>query len=144
MAIRKARTPFNRQPRLSMAVQDGHIRAAWPTFTRRGNEHASEWKGCLQPTPVAGRYAVAVEYRMGYIPKAKVVSPELVDNAPHIYSKQKLCLYHPADWNWHGNRILAYTIFPWVANWLFFYDLWLDTGEWLGPEAPHSGRKVAA
>lgn len=120
-----------------MAVQDGHIRAAWPTFVRIGNEHSSVWRGWLQPTSVSGRYEVAIEYRMGFSPRAWVISPELADDAPHIYSNEKLCLYHPFEWDWHGNCILALTIFPWVANWLFYYEIWLDTGEWLGPEAPH-------
>lgn len=127
-----------------MAIQDGHIRAAWPTFTRTGNAHVSVWRGWLQPLPESGRYEVAIEYRMGWSPRAWVISPKLADDAPRIYSMEKLCLYHPFEWDWHGNRILAATIFPWVANWLFFYEIWLDTGEWLGPEAPHEGRKEAA
>ena len=27
---------------------------------------------------------------------------------------------------------LATTIVPWCSEWLFYYELWLATGEWLG------------
>jgi hypothetical protein len=27
---------------------------------------------------------------------------------------------------------LAMTVIPWISEWLYFYELWLVTGEWLG------------
>lgn len=38
---------------------------------------------------------------------------------------------------------LAQTIVPWAAEWLFYYEVWLEDPEdrWFGPEAPHSDKK---
>jgi hypothetical protein len=31
--------------------------------------------------------------------------------------------------------LIATTILPWTALWLYYYELWLDTGKWLGPSS---------
>jgi hypothetical protein len=38
---------------------------------------------------------------------------------------------------------LAETIVPWTAEWLFFYEVWMEDpeGRWLGLEAPHDDKK---
>jgi len=36
---------------------------------------------------------------------------------------------------------LAKTIVPWTAEWLFLYELWLETGMWWGLEASHNNSK---
>ena len=33
------------------------------------------------------------------------------------------------------DQLIANTIIPWTGSWLFFYELWLDTGKWLGPSS---------
>ncbi|MGH8092034.1 MAG: hypothetical protein ACREIF_00990 [Chthoniobacterales bacterium] len=32
---------------------------------------------------------------------------------------------------------LADTIVPWTSRWLYFYEIWLATGEWMGGGIPH-------
>ena len=56
------------------------------------------------------------------------------------YPDGSLCLYWPHEWWWRSDCIIAETIIPWTASWLYFYELWLDTGEWLGPSS-HSAPK---
>ena len=54
---------------------------------------------------------------------------------PHVYSQkeQRLCLYYPRGrCAWNSSMGIAKTIMPWTSEWLFFYELWLATGEWLG------------
>lgn len=34
--------------------------------------------------------------------------------------------------------LLAESVLPWTAEWLFYYEMWHVTGEWGGPEAPHA------
>ncbi len=116
----------------------------WPTFRRSGDARRSTWRGILQPTEVSRQYEVAVSYRLGLIPEVRVQKPKLPPKAPHTYTDGTLCLYYPSDWQWHGQRIIAHTIIPWTADWLFYYELWLDTGEWHGPEVSHGGNKRAA
>lgn len=71
------------------------------------------------------------------IPTVRVERPKLKPGAPHLYPDGRLCLYYPPDRRWHSGYLLADTILPWTASWLYFYELWLDTDEWLGPSAPH-------
>ena len=30
------------------------------------------------------------------------------------------------------NKLIANTIIPWTVEWLYYYELWQATGEWLG------------
>lgn len=120
-----------------MALQTFHIAHRWPTFKRSGGARASVWRGQLQPSPAAPRYTVLLSYTLGHTPTVRVEKPKLKPDAPHLYRGGNLCLYYPGDWLWHSGRIIADTILPWAASWLYFYELWLDTGEWLGPSAPH-------
>ncbi len=78
-----------------------------------------------------------VTYAIGVVPSVVVTSPPLACKTPHTYGRGRLCLYRPSDWRWHSGRLLADTLFPWSALWLYYYELWLDTNEWLAPEAPH-------
>jgi len=32
---------------------------------------------------------------------------------------------------------VAGDIMGWTAGWIYFYEYWLQTGEWIGPEVPH-------
>lgn len=54
-----------------------------------------------------------------------------------MYKDGSLCLYYPGDLAWDGRQNLHETIVPWTAEWLVLHELYLITGEWKGPEAPH-------
>lgn len=97
------------------------------------------WRGELQPREMSPVYTVRISYRpgVGMTPKVKVLTPEIAKNAPHTYPGGHLCLYWPKDMNWTERMFLADTIVPWTAEWLAFYELWEETGKWLGPESPH-------
>jgi hypothetical protein len=125
-----------------MEVQHLHIRRRFPHFVRRGDARASVWRGTFQPRENSGQYAVSISYERGGIPQVRVLNPALAATTPHLHNGGALCLYFPLDWQWHGTRLLAETIFPWSASWLYFYELWLETGDWLGPSAPHGASKV--
>jgi hypothetical protein len=123
-----------------LRTQDCYLHQRFPTFSyycdRKKN---GVWHGTLQPRNLAPLYRVEIRYRLGTVPKVRVLSPTLVPGSPHIYPDDgSLCLYWPAEWRWTGDQLLAETIVPWTADWLCFYELWLDCGEWLGPASPHS------
>ncbi len=65
----------------------------------------------------------------------RVVRPQLVKGAPHLYADGSLCLYWPKEWQWAAHEAIAETLLPWAALWLYYYELWLDAGEWLGPSS---------
>lgn len=71
-------------------------------------------------------------------PSLKVREGE--DAVPHMYGQERLCLFLPESQEWQPADPIALTIIPWASLWLFFYEVWHATGEWLGggvhPEEP--------
>lgn len=141
MARTRTRPRFRAQPKISPAVQDGHIRSRFPSFTKGRLGTSWIWTGWLQPSEFSPRFQVRITLPPYSSPTVEVMSPQLAPNAPHLYRNGELCLYFPDDWTWTGHDLLVETILPWTASWLFYYDLWTQTGEWLGPEAPHTKGK---
>lgn len=92
----------------------------------------------LRPTADSAPYQVRILHEPGRFPKVWVVSPSLHPGSPHRYHIDgTLCLYWPKEWRWAPRESLASTIIPWTAFWLYYYELWLVTGDWLGPSSPH-------
>ena len=79
-----------------------------------------------------------MSYRLYSIPQVFVLAPKLHTDAPYIYRDSgALCLYYPEDGSWNNRKLLGDTIFLWTAEWLYYYELWLVTGQWFGPEVSH-------
>lgn len=49
-----------------------------------------------------------------------------------MYGQESLCLYLPNSGEWTPEMPIAVTIVPWASVWLYFYEFWYATGEWLG------------
>jgi len=132
-------------PPLPVAKQAACIGAYFPQFRRRnpGQPTIGIWEGSLQPSAESPKYVVRISYTVGEVPCVEVISPKIRDAAPHRFAGGALCLYFPDDCDWTSQKFIALTIIPWTASWLYFYEHWLKTGRWLGPEAPHGSRKVA-
>jgi hypothetical protein len=93
------------------------------------------WRGRMQPSPNSRSYLVEMKYLLGATPRVRVISrlrtrPQ--ESLPHVWSHRSrvLCLHEEDDW--HPRMLIADTTVPWTAEWLFFYELWLVTGEWDG------------
>lgn len=99
-----------------------------------------EWTGVLRPTSDSPAYTIRIVHAVDRSPKVFVSRPRLAAGAPHIYSDGSLCLYWPDEWRWRASDSIAETMVPWTAIWLYHYEVWLITGEWLGPSSPHSLR----
>jgi len=103
------------------------------------------WEATLQPTPLSNIYRVKVIYAKDQYPKSFVVNPKPLklvkgENVlPHVYNtnKQQLCLFYPDGKEWNTSKLLVRTIVPWISEWLYYYELWLGTGEWLGGGTKH-------
>lgn len=119
-------------------LQRAEMKAVFPQFrftiTRGGGV---EWRGPLQPTLDSPFYAIRIVHQADRSPRTYVDRPTLRADACHRYQDGSLCLYWPAEWWWTPRESLAATIVPWTAFWLYYYELWLVTGEWLGPSSPH-------
>ena len=66
-----------------------------------------------------------------------VVSPNISAlnkkrHVPHLYSNGALCLYYPNYDEWNPHESWADTLIPWTCLRLYFFELWIATGEWLG------------
>ena len=135
MARRRSSRPLARRHVANPALQTLHIARRFPTFTfvREGGE--AVWRGTFQPRQSSPLYRVAVRKRPGRAPRVNVMWPQLDPLAPHVYSDGRLCLYWPEEWVWRESELIAETILPWTALWLYYYELWLDSGVWLGPSS---------
>jgi len=130
-----------RSSRLTIGQQIAAMGCYFPDFVYCREKNIPTWHGTLQPSGKSPAYHVRVVYSPPKLPKVFVVSPPLESNACHRYSDGSLCLYYPLDGSWTSDIFIAKTIVPWAALWLAFYELWLSTGTWYGPEAPHAGPK---
>jgi hypothetical protein len=94
--------------------------------------------GWIQPQEGFSVYKVAIVFRGPKPPDVYLLDPPLVKGAKHVYYEDdSLCLYYPKDWMWNEDQIIALAIVPWTYAWLYFYEIWQDTGIWYGEEAPH-------
>ena len=67
-----------------------------------------------------------------------VVNGQIV---PHMYPDGSLCLFYPGYKEWYYLDLWADTLIPWTSLWLYYYELWLQTGEWLGGGI-HNGKRT--
>lgn len=106
------------------------------------------WVGELQSTPGGNSYLIRIEYQPPGHPKVYLLRPKLVltskgQDFNHVYKDGRLCLYDSRVNEWTHEMGIARSIVPWTILWLFFYEVWLQTGKWCGEEAVHSVDKDA-
>jgi hypothetical protein len=119
----------------NLAIQNLHIKRLFPQFRSSIKNGLAVWRGPLQPRVTSPIYSVEIQYKLKTTPKVWVLSPPLSADAVHLYGEKNLCLYWPKEWRWQADQLIAETIIPWTALWLYYYELWLDTGDWLGPSS---------
>lgn len=109
------------------------------------------WLGKLKSSPLGDTYKIKVVFEKKLSPAVYVVDPEKLKLAggktklEHVYSQenQKLCLFYPDGSQWDDSKIIASTIIPWTIEWLYHYEIWLITGEWLGGgKHPNSAKNL--
>lgn len=120
---------------LTLPIQDLNVQLKFPQFKFSGRDKRGNWMGWLQPTELSAKYTVQVQYELDDSPKVHILSPTLHPKAVHLYANEELCLYWPKEWGWRPDRLISKTIIPWTGSWLFFYEIWLDIDEWLGPSS---------
>lgn len=135
---------FHRTKYLNPEIQIGAMRSRYPQFkVKKLGAGKIEFTGDLQVKPELPVYTVSITYRGDSSPIVKVLNPQLVAEPPHIYKeKRTLCLYHPSNFHWTGEKLIAKEIVSWTAAWIYFYEVWLQKGIWYGPEAEHTTPKI--
>lgn len=136
---------YVRQRPLTPAQQAYFLKLAFPGFHIITARHGLVCLGTLQPSPSSDRYTIELDYTAPIRPSVRVVRPKLRLAAghaklPHVFRENDLCLYLTGEWR-PDLKISEY-ILPWISFWLFFYEVWLLTGEWLGGgHEPTTGTK---
>ncbi|MDQ1167337.1 hypothetical protein [Flavobacterium sp. SORGH_AS_0622] len=108
-----------------------------------------QWIGTLKSSPIGDKYTVKLTYEFGKSPKVQVLSPSPLNlakgkkNLPHVYDhkNQRLCLFYPDCKEWNSAKSISQTVMIWAIEWLYHYELWLITGEWLGGGTVHGETK---
>jgi hypothetical protein len=132
MANRVKVTPLN------LGVQEYALKVYWPIGIVKVVKSYLQWVGEFSPTPISPQYKVLLRYTLNSPPEIFILKPSLIKNdagkLPHVYSvdDQKLCLHFPPEKKWQPNKLLATVIMPWIAEWLYFYEIWVATTSWKG------------
>jgi hypothetical protein len=122
----------------TIAEQVAFMRFKYPHFRTDFTSHSSmKVTGVLQPTSRSCAYKFVLKYNLADSPKTKIVEPKLMKNdkgedPPHLYTHENLCLYHPKYREFNRTDFLSETIIPWTSLWLYYYEVWHLTDEWLG------------
>lgn len=98
------------------------------------------WRGPIEPLIGGTVFTIEVHARGDsvIVRDPVLVSDPVTGRPPHTFPRDgSLCLHHVADRSLHPGDLLADTVVPWACHWGLYYDLWLLTGIWHGPEYPH-------
>jgi hypothetical protein len=126
---------FPRQRPLTPAQQGYFLTLAFPDFRVATARNQLRCTGVLQPSAMSDAYTVHLEYDVPDRPRVHVLQPELRlakgrTKLPHVFPGNELCLHLSTDWR--PDQKISEFVVPWISVWLYFYEVWLVTGEWLG------------
>lgn len=123
------------------------MRELFPQFSMRRVGGTTIWVGRLTPTPLSQTYTAQITRTPGNPLKIEVLEPTLelldgYDRPEHTFEDGSLCLHYPPDKDWRPDKLIAKVIVPWIFEWLYNYEVWLETGEWCGGGVGHHGPKT--
>jgi hypothetical protein len=130
----------NRIHTLSAREQAAWMRHHYPTFRTTATNCQMRTTGALQPTSSSRTYRFTILYEAGSRPAAYVDELRLRADSqriPHTYAPDRPCLFYPAGREWRSDMKIATSIVPWLSLWLYYYEVWLATGEWEGGGISH-------
>jgi hypothetical protein len=123
---------------LTMAEQELAMLQHRPAFTRT-RRHPWVWRGILQVREQGQIYVIDMDAgdRSGARVQIWVREPTLVPykntgRPPHTFADGSLCVTERTAM---ANEFRADTTVPWIYSWFYFYERWLETGIWYGPQA---------
>jgi hypothetical protein len=126
---------FPEQP-ISLSEQVAMMKRHFPNFRMRWKKNVIIWIGELHPAPFCNHYRVRIIHQLHKSPNVHVLKPLLTDpfneGIPHTYPGNCLCLFHPKKREWTQRMYIALSVIPWISLWLFYYEIWQATGEWMG------------
>lgn len=131
---------FFKNKKYSLAQQKVALCRSFPQSVCSISKGRLLWKSKVKPTYLSREYNIEICYLVSKSPKVYVFGDELQKlndkNFPHNYGvdvknkRVKVCLYRYQEFS--SNKFLSDTIVPWAIEWLYYYEIWLATGEWQG------------
>jgi hypothetical protein len=119
-----------------LGQQIASMEEKYPGFRCKWSSNRMICTGMLKPTDLSRQYTIDVSYSLESPPTVQVITPELITienkKIPHIYKDGSLCLFYSKNKEWTRQNLISETIIPWTSLWLYYYEIWLATGEWLG------------
>ena len=121
-----------------LITQVSNMKKYYPQTTRQCKRGKVELTLTLKPTPSSIDYTIKLFAKQdSKVVNIFVIEPkiELFENGkkvPHLYSNGALCLFYPKYYELSYSDLWAKTLIPWTSLWLFYYEIWKETGEWLG------------
>lgn len=118
----------------SPSQQLSMLRGKYKEGTFRSLSNSSwEWLYSLQPREMSPSYKIKIVYKKYFFKVFVLDKLRLADNQnklPHVYDneKQQICLYYSSR-EWNASKSITIVV-PWISEWLYFYEIWLITGEW--------------
>lgn len=144
-----ANKSFQQQPHYRLIDQQIALMQSYPDASCYIHHGTLTWEGAIRPTALSRFYRVTVTYKIAIRPLVSVTGDELpgLDDPdfPHRFTidrKKKsvnICLHLGHEFD--SSQLISECIIPWAAEWLYFYEIWLATGEWCGG-GKHPGRPV--
>lgn len=138
---------FHKQPGYTLIDQQIALMQSYPNATCYIHRSTLTWEGSIRPSPLSRFYRVIITYKIGKRPLVTVGGDELpgLDRSdfPHWFSIDRrnktvnVCLHLPHEFD--DSQLISECIISWTAEWLYFYEIWLATGEWCGG-GKHPGR----
>ena len=145
--------PFPRAQSLPLIQQKIALTRRYPCSTCRLVRNVLTWKAKISPTSLSRTYDATLIYN-GYPPPKVYISGESLrkldaPSFPHRYeidvarNRVRICLYYRDGLDY--SKPFSETLVPWIAEWLFHYEIWLATGQWSGGGLhPPGGKKTSA
>ncbi|GAB6393802.1 MAG: hypothetical protein MdMp024_0114 [Bacteroidales bacterium] len=135
---------YNHKKRQNPQIQIGAMKKHFPDFKHYKKGNNVVFIGNLFVAPEIPIYTVSIECSVDNPPAVKEKKPVLHKNAPHTFTDNSLCLYHWSNFKWDNRKLITNEIIHWTIAWIYFYEYWLQTGEWIAPEVPHTSSKRAS
>ncbi len=129
---------FKNKP-YNVQIQIAAMKARFPLFKIVKHDNREiEFIGDLIVLPELPIYTISILYRGSFRPLVKILNPLLVEDPPHYFkATESLCLYHPDDYNWKQENLIANEIIEWTRGWIYFYEVWKQYNYWYGPVYKH-------
>ena len=128
----------NSYTKAELISQASRVVKRFPNSTYQFKRSQLVLKLKLKPTEESIEYTIVIRaYEGSKIVRIFVTNPKVElfykgQLVPHLYRNGALCLYYPKYNEWDYRWPWADTLIPWTSLWLYFYEIWQETGEWLG------------